>query len=40
MINKEGKVEKGWGYELIWASNDQYCGKIMGYTAATTTAAE
>ena len=29
MINKEGKVEKGWGYELIWASNDQYCGKIM-----------
>ena len=25
----EGKVEKGWGYELIWASNDQYCGKIM-----------
>ena len=29
MINKEGKVDKGWGYELIWASNDKYCGKIM-----------
>tara|TARA_X000001036_G_C20685354_1_gene807442 strand:+ start:787 stop:1212 length:426 start_codon:yes stop_codon:yes gene_type:complete len=25
----EGKIEKGWGYELIWASNDMYCGKIM-----------
>ena len=24
-----GKVDKGWGYELIWASNDKYCGKIM-----------
>jgi mannose-6-phosphate isomerase-like protein (cupin superfamily) len=24
-----GKVDKGWGYELIWATNDQYCGKIM-----------
>jgi quercetin dioxygenase-like cupin family protein len=25
----EGKVKKGWGYELIWATNDKYCGKIM-----------
>jgi|TARA_B100001057_G_scaffold21937_1_gene20271 hypothetical protein len=25
----EGKIDKGWGYELIWASNDLYCGKIM-----------
>ena len=25
----EGKVEKGWGYELIWATNEKYCGKIM-----------
>mgnify|MGYP006269530529 FL=1 len=24
-----GKVDKGWGYELIWATNDLYCGKIM-----------
>ena len=29
MSRLEGKVEKGWGYELIWATNDQYCGKIM-----------
>ncbi len=25
----QGKVDKGWGYEIIWASNDKYCGKIM-----------
>ena len=25
----QGKVEKGWGFELIWATNDKYCGKIM-----------
>ncbi len=24
-----GVVPKGWGYELIWASTDKYCGKIM-----------
>jgi len=25
----QGVVTKGWGYELIWATNDKYCGKIM-----------
>ena len=25
----QGKVDKGWGYEIIWASNDKYCGKMM-----------
>ena len=25
----EGRVEKGWGSEEIWASNDKYCGKMM-----------
>ena len=24
-----GVVQKGWGYELIWATNEKYCGKIM-----------
>jgi mannose-6-phosphate isomerase-like protein (cupin superfamily) len=24
-----GKVEKGWGYENIWVSNDHYCSKFM-----------
>lgn len=25
----EGFVKKGWGHELIWATNEQYCGKLM-----------
>lgn len=25
----EGKIDKAWGYELIWATNDLYCGKTM-----------
>ena len=31
-INKEGKIDKGWGYELIFASNDLYCGKEPTFT--------
>lgn len=27
----EGFVEKGWGSELIWATNDHYCGKLMNF---------
>lgn len=23
------KVEKPWGYELIWALTDRYCGKVL-----------
>lgn len=29
-----GKVDKGWGYELIWATNEKYCGKIMVFEKA------
>ena len=30
MTNRlSGTVEKGWGVELIWATNDLYCGKLM-----------
>lgn len=25
----QGFVEKGWGHELIWATNDKYCGKLL-----------
>ena len=25
----EGFVEKGWGHEFIFATNDKYCGKIL-----------
>ena len=24
-----GEVLKGWGSELIWATNDKYCGKLL-----------
>ncbi|MDQ3669390.1 MAG: hypothetical protein M3377_03785, partial [Actinomycetota bacterium] len=23
------RVEKPWGYELIWARSDRYCGKLL-----------
>jgi len=29
MTQLTGTVEKGWGYELIWATNEKYCGKIL-----------
>ena len=29
MTRLSGKVDKGWGYEVIWATTDKYCGKIM-----------
>jgi mannose-6-phosphate isomerase-like protein (cupin superfamily) len=25
----DGFVEKGWGHELIWATNELYCGKLL-----------
>ena len=29
----EGSVTKGWGSELIWATNDKYCGKLLKFNA-------
>lgn len=29
MTRLEGFVEKGWGHELIFATNDKYCGKLL-----------
>lgn len=31
MNRLEGFVKKGWGYELIWTTNDKYCGKILAF---------
>jgi quercetin dioxygenase-like cupin family protein len=28
-----GYVEKGWGSELIWATGDKYCGKLLKFKA-------
>lgn len=24
-----GKIDKGWGYEIIWATNESYAGKLL-----------
>jgi mannose-6-phosphate isomerase-like protein (cupin superfamily) len=29
MTQLSGIVEKGWGHEEIWATNEKYCGKFM-----------
>ena len=29
MTKLTGTVEKGWGHEFIWATNDKYCGKFL-----------
>ena len=31
----KGYVEKGWGSELIWATNDKYCGKMMNFNTGS-----
>ena len=33
MIEQPRRVEKPWGYELIWAETDQYIGKILNVQA-------
>ena len=29
VLRHEGFVEKGWGHEYIFATNDLYCGKLL-----------
>tara|TARA_B000000557_G_scaffold264034_1_gene268254 strand:- start:203 stop:562 length:360 start_codon:yes stop_codon:yes gene_type:complete len=29
MARHEGRVKKGWGEEVIFATNDLYCGKLL-----------
>ena len=29
MSKLKGRVNKGWGHEMIWATTDAYCGKIL-----------
>lgn len=33
MSRLEGEVEKGWGSETIFATNDLYCGKLLNFNA-------
>lgn len=34
MTQLTGKVDKGWGYEIIWATNDKYTGKVLVFEKA------
>ena len=29
-----GKVDKGWGFEIVWANNEKYCGKLLVFEKA------
>jgi hypothetical protein len=29
MLQQIGKVDKGWGFEIVFANNDKYCGKLL-----------
>jgi streptogramin lyase len=31
-LQKLGKIDKGWGFEIIFANNDKYCGKLLVFT--------
>jgi len=28
-LQPTGKVDKGWGFELVWANNENYCAKLL-----------
>jgi hypothetical protein len=28
-LQQTGKIDKPWGYEVIWANTDKYCGKLI-----------
>jgi hypothetical protein len=33
-LQQTGKIDKGWGFELIFANNDKYCGKLLVFERA------
>jgi len=35
MTRLNGKVDKLWGYEDIWCTNDLYCGKFMHFNTGS-----
>jgi hypothetical protein len=28
-LQQTGKIDKGWGFEIIFANNEKYCGKLL-----------
>ena len=33
-LQQLGKVEKGWGFEIVFANNEKYCGKLLVFERA------
>ncbi len=33
-LQTQGKVDKGWGYEIVWSNNEKYCGKLLVFERA------
>ena len=33
-LQQTGKLDKGWGYEIVWSNNDNYCGKLLVFDTA------
>ena len=33
-LQQLGKVDKGWGYEIVWANNEKYSGKLLVFERA------
>ena len=33
-LQQPGKVDKGWGFEIVFANNDKYCGKLLVFERA------
>jgi mannose-6-phosphate isomerase-like protein (cupin superfamily) len=29
-----GKIDKGWGFEIVWASTENYCAKLLCFAEA------
>jgi hypothetical protein len=33
-IQKTGKIDKGWGFEILWANNEKFSGKLLVFPKA------
>ena len=33
-LQEPGKIDKGWGYEIVWVNNDKFCGKMLVFERA------
>lgn len=33
-LQQLGKVDKGWGFEIVFANNEKYCGKLLVFEKA------